>query len=242
MAEDPIRQIWKSEEKEEPMSSAEIADALRPRIGHGELPLRLSVWYILAVALVTLVLEGMNIAGYARNTPMLSAHVAAALVTFGIAGYGVLLTGHIGVLSRRDRSLAETVRAQLAFVRVHFEIWLWLGAVAQALFVFAITTLTDNQAGIYRINQPLVFWGGQVCLLLFFYGIWKIASLPVVQELRATLEDLQLQLLEKTVLVDRQKRHWRRWGILLTLLFLILFLLGIWQAARIVALRAGSLL
>jgi hypothetical protein len=235
MAEDPIRQIWKSEGAEEPMSSAEIADALRPRVSHGDLLLRLSVWYIVAVALVTLVLEGTNVTVYARNTTMLPAHVTAILVTFGIAGYGARLMRQIGALSRRDQSLAETVRAQLAFVRVRFEIWLWLGAVAQGLFVFAVTTLVENRAGTDRINRPLVFWGGQVGLLLFFYGILKIASLPVVRELRATLEDLQRQLLEKTALVDHQKRHWRRWGIILTLFFLILLLLGIWQAARMMA-------
>lgn len=214
------------------MSSADIVNALQPRVNAGRQTLWMFVWINLTVALVTLVLEGMNIAGYARNATMLSVHLAVTVVTLGIVCYGVILTSHIGALSRRDQPLVETVRAQLGFFRVRLEIWLWMAAVTGALLAFAVVTLVDNQNGSYRINQPLVFWVTQLVMLLFLYGTWKVASLPVVQGLRATLEDIQSQLLENTAAVERRQRHWRRWRLLLVILGAIFLLLGIWRALQ----------
>ncbi len=97
---------------------------------------------------------------------------------------------------------------------------------------FAVITYIDNQNGIYRINQPIVFFGVTLMQFIFGYFIIKIAQYPVLKEIKIFLSDLESQVLECTQKLTEMKKHWWRWGIIFVIIAMLLLLWGIWQAIQ----------
>lgn len=212
------------------MSREQIANALRPRVWRATWILKLYLWLYLVVLLVTLVLQGVNLAGYYSNPTMLTVHAVVTALTVGSIAFGVYLMGQVGRLDRMDESLAEAVKGRLEFLRGKYEMWLWVCAATLLMLTWAVTTLVDNADGVYRVNQPGVFVG--TLLVMFFggYSVLKVAHMPVLRELRAVLEDFESQLLGRTAALDKLKVKWRRWSWVLVVLGTLLALLGIWRA------------
>jgi hypothetical protein len=97
---------------------------------------------------------------------------------------------------------------------------------------FAINTFIDNQNGIYRINQPIVFFGVILIQFIFCYVILKVAQYPVLKEIKIFLSDLESQAVEGTQKLVEMKKHWRRWGIIFVIVGILFLLFGIWQAMQ----------
>ncbi len=228
--DDLIDRLWAERQEEEPMSREQIVSALRPRVGRVTRTLKIYLWMYLAMLLATLVLQGVNLAGYSSNTTMLTVHVLVIALAAGFTAFGIHLVGQVGKLDQMDASLSEAVTQRLAFLRGKYEGWMWICAATLLLLGWAISTLVDNADGIYRINKPWVFTS--LLLVMFFggYAVIKGAHFPVLRELRAVLEDLEAQFLGRTGAVDELKLKWRRWSYFLVVLMTLLLLLGIWRA------------
>ncbi len=226
--DDLIERLWAERQEDEPMSREQIASALRPRVGRVTSTLKRHLWMYLAMLLATLVLQGVNLAGYSSNVPMLTVQALVTALAVGFTAFGIHLIGQVGKLDQMDTSLAEAVRQRLAFLRGKYEGWLWTCAATLLLLAWAVTTLIDNAGGVYRINKPWFFTG--TLLVMFFggYATLKFAHFPVLRELRAVLEDLEAQFLGRTGELDELKLRWRRWRYVLILLLTLLLLLGIW--------------
>jgi hypothetical protein len=97
---------------------------------------------------------------------------------------------------------------------------------------FAVTTYIDNQDGIYRINKPFVFFGVTLVQFIFGYVIIKVAHYPVLKEIKIFLADLESQVLDGTQQLTKMRRNWRLWGILFTIVAILLLLWGIWRAIQ----------
>jgi hypothetical protein len=97
---------------------------------------------------------------------------------------------------------------------------------------FAINSYVDNQDGVYRINQPLVFWGVTLMQFVFGYTIIKVGHYPVVKEIKIFLADLEAQVLDGTQMLAEIKTKWRRWGYILVIIGLLFLLWGIWKAIQ----------
>jgi hypothetical protein len=232
MSEDLIQHLWERGGEGRRLGREEIVSALRPRLARGTRALRLQLWFYLALMLVTLVLGGVNIAAYWHHPTMRAVQIALTLVVAGLACYGIRMLADPGLVDRPADSLLGSVRRRLEFLGPRFELWMWMVAVSVAILAFAISSQVDYSIGGYRINKPLVFVGTNVATLLIVYGGLKLSSHAVVRELRATLEDLQDQLLERTAAVDRWKRGWRLWHVALCAVLVIFLLLGLWLAVR----------
>jgi len=227
---DLIERLWAGREEDAKMSREEIAQALRPRVARSTWLLKGFLWLYLAVLLATLVLQGLNLAGYRSNAAMLAAHACVTVAAIGLSGFAVHLAGRIGRLERVDGDLAELVRRRLAFFRDEHELSLWAYSLAMLLLVWALTTWIDNADGVYRINRPWVFFGTLLGMLVFVYGATKASHRPLVRELRAVAEDLEAQMLERTLEADAATRRWRRWQLVLAVLLSLTVLLGLWVA------------
>jgi hypothetical protein len=231
MAEDDlIERLW-AERKEEPkMSREEIENVLRLRVGRSTHVLRIYVWIYLTVLMAILVLQGMNLGGYRTNATMLAVQSVVTAFALGFAGFGVYLMGEVGRLERLDENLSDAIKRRLAFFRGKYEAWLWSCAASCLLLIWAVNTLVDNAEGTYRINKPFFFAGVNAAILFGMYALSKAAHVPFVHELRATLEDLEAQVMDRTAAVEALKVRWRRWAYLLVALLIILALLGLWRA------------
>jgi hypothetical protein len=230
--DDLIERLWAKREEEPKMTREEIARALRPRLGRSSNILKFYLWFYLGALLATLVLQGINLAGYRTNATMLAVHAAVTVAALSFVAFGIHMAGAIGRLDRMDEHLADAVNRRLAFFRGKYEVWLWACSVSLLLLTWAINTLVDNADGTYRINKPFVFFGTQAVMLFGMYAVFKAAHLPVVRELRAVLEDLKAQMMGHTEAADALKERWRRWWVVLVVFLTIMLLLGVWMAVR----------
>ncbi len=225
-----IERLWAQGKEEPKMSREAIIRALRPRVAGSTRRLKMYLWLYLAMLLATLVLQGVNIAGYRNNATMLAVHGVVLAVAVGLSAFGIHMFGEVGRLDRMDERLAEAVDRRLSLLRGKYERWLWACALSAWMLAWAITTLVDNAGGVYRINKPLVFVGTSAAMLIVVYGSTKVAHQLVVRDLRAVLEDLEGQILDHTAAVDQTARSWRWKSVVLGVVLFLLALLGLWLA------------
>lgn len=229
MPEDLIESLWERGGERRSLGREELAGALRPRLERGTRQLRVHLWLFLGVLLVTLVLGGVNIALYWDVPAMRTAQLGLTALALALALYAIRLLGDPGLADRPTDPLLESVRRRLAFLGPRFEAWLWMASLSVALLAFALNSVVDSEIG-FRINKPAVFVGVNVAMLAICYASLKLVFLAVVRELRATLQDLEDQLLERTAEVDRWKRGLRRWHLVLIAILFGSLLLGAWLA------------
>jgi hypothetical protein len=166
--------------------------------------------YMLMLA-ASVVIQIINIGGYAGNSLMLLIHGIVLIVSAAFLVYGAVLLSKVIQMTRPDLDLTTTIRSQIRFYKRDYEIWLWLVAFSVLLLTFAVNTMVDNDNGIYRINNPLTYAGLQIGIFFFMYLILKAAHYPLLKELRAHLSDLENQTTEATARFETQKRKWRWW-------------------------------
>lgn len=235
MKNDIIQEIWERDQTpKKEITMQEIELAMRPSIRRQNFTFKLFIWIWLLIIFSTTVLNGMNIAGYAINPSMLMVQIALTLVTLIIAIYGIQLIIELNVIERGDESLLALLKRRLKFYRSKYEIWNLMMAAMLCIFSFAVTSYIDNQEGIYRINQPIVFYGVTLLQFIFMYGSLKVAQYPVLKEIKIFLNDLESQALEGTQKLVQMKKRWRRWVIILAIVGFLFLLFGIWQAIKFV--------
>jgi hypothetical protein len=233
MKKDMIQDIWeKDKAQKKEISMRDIEQAIRPSIRHQTFTFKIFIWIWLLIIFATLVLNGMNISGYAINPPMLITHLILTLVTITFGIYGVHLLSELRIIEQADESLLSVLKRRLRFYRSKYEIWNLMMAAMIPLLSFALNSYIDNQNGIYRINRPLIFFGVTLLQFIFCYVIIKIGQYPVLKEIKIFLSDLEAQILEGTQKLTGMKKKWRQWAIILAIIGTLLLLWGIWQAIQ----------
>jgi len=227
-----LERLWRAGEEKTAMTREEIAAVLRPRVVKSARVLHGYVYGYLLAQLLTLVLAGANLSGYQSNPVMRAVEGAIAALAIAFAGYGIWLAGEVRWLDRMDLPLAQVVERRLRFHRTHYRNWLWITSLSLVLLTFALNSLVDNQGGSYRINQPLVFAGVQIAMVVFLAVGFRLAHAPYVAQLEATLGALEAQLLDRSQAAEQQGARRRRWQQLLAVLLLGLFVLGTWLALQ----------
>ena len=89
--DDLIERLWANRQEEPPMSREQIVSALRPRVGRTTLTLKSILWTYLAALLATLLLQGVNLAGYRSNPTMLTVQVIVTVLAVGSTAFGIHL-------------------------------------------------------------------------------------------------------------------------------------------------------
>jgi hypothetical protein len=179
-----------------------------------------------------MVLDGMNIAGYAINPPMLITQIVLTMVALIFAIYGIQLLSELSIIERADESMLTVLKRRLKFYQSKYEIWNLMMAAMIPVLSFAVVTYIDNQDGIYRINKPVVFFGVTLIQFIFGYIIIKVSQYPVLKEIKIFLSDLESQALEGTQKLIEIKKHWQRWGMISVIIGILLLLWGIWKAIQ----------
>jgi len=231
--DDKIQDIWRRMEPDKKEVTMEaVEQAMRSSVNRQSIGMKLYIWFWLAWISATLLLAGMNIAGYAGNPPFQWAQIAIATAAVAFGAYGVHLLNEVTAMDRADESMTTLLKRRIRFYRSKYEIWNLMSAALCFMLTFVIGCYVDNDHGTYRINRPWFFGTVAVLQFLIVYAALKIGQYPLLKETRIFLSDLEAQAFEGMSRLPELRRHWRRWSILLTAIFLVLLLLGIWQAMR----------
>jgi len=209
---------------------SELEAFLKPKVGKATLHLNLNILVYMAAQLATMILLGFDLYGYRSNTVMLTVLIPILILCSAFFGYGVFLLSYIWQIHRGDFDLVTAINRKLKVYCIHYEAWMWIGAVSCLFLTFALNILIDNDQGTYRINRPVFFT--VICLLvvLFIYGAQKIAQFVAVRHIRVYLQDLQTEVLYGShQLREVRKKHFVV-GLILVLILTLLFILGIIKA------------
>jgi len=234
MESDDLMHIWQTGNqdmlKDLHFERSQLEGFLKPRIKKASLSinLNLAVYMILQVAAMAFI--GMDLYGYRANPPLLAVLVTMLFLCAGFLGYGVFLANYLRQISLGTYDLATMIRKRIKAYGVHYEIWMWMGAVSALCLGYALNAWVDNDQGTYRINQPAVFVVTSLAVLVFIYGAQKINQWVVLREIKAYLADLQANVLEQSHQLETSKRRHLFISVTLMIILLLLFVLGIIKA------------
>jgi len=206
---------------------SELEAFLKPKVSKAALSLNLNIFVYMAAQLAAMILIGFDLYGYRSNPVMLKVLIPMFIVSSSFFGYGVFLLNYIWQISHGNFDLITAINRKLKAYRTHYEVWMWIGAVSSLFLIFALNTLIDNDQGTYRINRPIFFAVISLSVLLFIYGVQKIAQFMAVREIKVYLTDLQNELLEGSQRLEKAKRRYRIITVILVIIFTILFILGL---------------
>jgi len=206
MSDEKLRDLWKRHGKEPAMSRAELDRIVRQGLRSGMAGWKSHVLFNLVLLVATVAFAAVNAVLYRANPGMLAAELGVALAAAVLLAFGIHVYGELRRMSRGDEPLVTALGRRLAFVRSKYELWLWAAALTCLLLIVAVTTFLDERDGIYRIHQPLVFWGSLVAALVLVYGTGKLATWLPVREARDALEDLEEGTGERVAAAPRRRR------------------------------------
>jgi len=226
--------IWKEGNQEilknRRFEMSELEAFLKPKVSKAALSLNLNIFVYMAAQLAAMILIGFDLYGYRSNPVMLKVLIPMFIVSSSFFGYGVFLLNYIWQINHGNFDLITAINRKLKAYRTHYEVWMWMGAVSLLFLIFALNTLIDNDQGTYRINRPIFFAVISLFVLLFIYGVQKSAQLMAVREIKVYLADLQNELLEGSQRLEKAKRRFRIFTVILVVIFTILFILGLIKA------------
>jgi hypothetical protein len=92
---------------------------------------------------------------------------------------------------------------------------------------FALNSFVDNQGGFYRINNIGFFVIISLVMLIFIYGVQKLATEISMRALKAYLADLEDSYLDRTDKIESRRKKLRVVSIILGIILTITCILGI---------------
>lgn len=209
---------------------SQIEALLKPKVSRAALSLNLNILVYMTAQLAAMVLIGFDLYGYRSNITMLKALIPMFIACSAFFGYGVFLLSYIWHIHHDATDLVTAITRKLKVYRTHYEAWMWIGAVSLLFLSFALNTLIDNDQGTYRINHPVFFTVICLVMVLFIYGVQKIAQFTALRQLRVYLADIQNDALEGSQRLDAARRKHLVVSLILTVGFVLLLILGIIKA------------
>ena len=234
MPNNDLIKIWKEGNmemlKNRRFERSELEGFLRPRISKVARSLNLNILVYMAAQAAAMVLIGFDLYGYRSNPIMLKVLIPMFIICSAFLGYGVFLLTYIWQVNHGNFDLVTAINRKIKVYRTHYEAWMWIGAVTLLFLCFALNTLIDNDQGTYRINRPVFFVVISLLVVLFMYGVQKIAQLFAIRQIRVYLTDLQNDALEGSRKIEEAKRKWLVVFLILALILTIFFILGLIKA------------
>jgi hypothetical protein len=234
MPNNDLIKIWKEGNmemlKNRRFERSELEGFLKPRISKATLSLNLNILVYMAAQVAAMVLIGFDLYGYRSNPIMLKVLIPMFIICSAFLGYGVFLLTYIWQVNHGNFDLVTAINRKIKVYRKHYEAWMWIGAITLLILIFALNTLVDNDRGTYRINRPVFFVVISLLVVLFIYGVQKIAQFFAIRQIRVYLADLQNDALEGSHRLEKAKRKQLVIFLILALILTLLFILGIIRA------------
>ncbi len=231
MEKNDLITIWKEGNRkmlqDKKFDKTELETLLKPKISKATLSLNFNIFLFMAVQIVTMVLIGIDFYICRSNPIMLKVLIPMSVLSSSFFGYGVFLLSHLHQINLSDLDLVSTIEKKLKTYRIHYEVWMWMMAVSLVFLVFALNVMMDNDQGTYRINHPFIFAGTIFFMLIIIYGGQKITQLVTLRTIKAFLNDLLNEALDRSLRIEEDKKKYRRLLLILMIIFSVLFILGL---------------
>jgi len=216
--------------KNQKLQRSEIEAFLKPKARRAAFSIDLNIVLYMILQLAASVLIGLDLYAYRSNPLLLSLLVIMLVACSSFFGYGVFLLNHIRQISSGNLDLATAVSKKLRVYRTHYEIWMWIGAVSLLFLSYALNMFIDNDQGTYRINRPVVFVATSLLCVLVAYVAQKSAQSMTTGRMKAYLEDLHDEVLDRTRQIEKGKRRHTIIIAILTIVLTGLLIAGIIKA------------
>ncbi len=236
MENNNLIEIWKQGNREilknTRFERSELEAFLKPKITKTTFSLNANILVYMAAQLAAMVLIGFDLYAYRSNPLMLKVLIPMLAACSAFLGYGVFLLCHIRQINRADFDLVTAINKKCKAYRTYYEAWMWMGAVSSLFLIFALGVLVDNDQGTYRINRPVFF--AVICLfvILFTYGVQKIAQSFALSQIRVYLSDIRSDTLEGSHRLEKAKTKYMVFLLIIALILTVTFILGIIKATN----------
>lgn len=234
MENNDLIKIWKEGNQEilenKKFERSELEAFLKPKINKTTLSLNLNILVYMTAQVAAMVLIGFDLYGYRSNPLMLKVLIPMLIVCSSFFGYGVFLLSCIWQINHGCFDLVTAVNRKLKVYRTYYEVWMWIGAVTALCLSLALNTLIDNDAGTYCINKPFFFTVVSLLVILFIYGSQKIAQFFALRWIRIYLADIQNDVLDGSTRLEKEKRKYMLFFLILALILTLTFIWGIIRA------------
>jgi hypothetical protein len=211
-----------------------ITQYLKPKLSKVNMTFNFNLIFYLLALIASIVLLSMNLYGYRSNPVMLAVESGLLGLSLIFIGYGIFIFMKIREINNFSKDIRELLESKIKFLRLHYEIWLIITAVAVWTLSFALNTLIDNQDGLYRINRIGVFVLTTLAMLVFIYGAQKLSAEISLRTLKAFLSDLENCYLDQTSKIESRRKKLRWVYFVLIIILTITVVLGILKARGII--------
>ena len=234
MQNDDLIKIWKEGNqeilKDKRFQHSELEALLKPRINKTTLSLNLNILVYMIAQLAAMVLIGFGLYGYRSNPVMLKVLIPMLIVCSSFFGYGVFLLSCIWQINHGSSDLVTAVNRKLKVYRTYYEAWMWIGAVSTLCLIFALGIMVDYDGGAFRINKPVFFTVVSLLVLLFIYGSQKVAQSFALRQIKVYLADLHNDALDGSARLEKEKRKYMLFFLIIALILTLTFIWGIIKA------------
>jgi hypothetical protein len=234
MENNGLIKIWKEGNQEilknKRFQRSELEAFLKPKINKTTLSLKFNIFFYMITQVAAMVLIGIGLYGYRSNPVILNVLIPMLIACSSFFGYGVFLLSCIWQINHGSFDLVTAVNRKLKVYRTHYEAWMWIGTVTTLCLIFALGILVDYDGGNFRINKPVFFTGMCLLVILFIYGSQKVGQFFALRQIRFYLEDLQNDVLEKSSRLEKEKRKYMLFILIVTLILTLTFIWGLIKA------------
>jgi len=229
--------IWEQNKhvpENERFESTMITNYLKPKVSKVSWTFSFNLIFYLLALLASIVMLSMNLYGYRTNPVMFAVELGLLFLSLIFLGYGVFIFMKIREINNFSKDLHELLVSKIKFLRFHYEIWLIITAIVVWILSFGLSTLVDNQDGIFRINKVGFFVAISVAMLVFIYAVQKISAEVSLHNLKVFLTVLETSDVTQTENIEQKKRKLRWIYLVAIILLTAMLILGVFRMLSLV--------
>jgi hypothetical protein len=185
-----------------------------------------------AIQLVNLLLLSLNLSGSLNNPSIKWIFIPQVAFTIGTLVFGIDVFNKFREINNYSESLQNLIQKQLWFYRKPYEIWLVLASLSAIILIYNFDFHLDNVEGYLPVNNKVLFAAVILGALLLTYVSQKAVSLLGMRRLKAYLYDLQQGVLEQSEKMERIRRGYLWFWVVIFILLCASLVFGILTAIK----------
>lgn len=238
MKSEELFQLWEEGNaelfKDDKTSKDMITQYLKTQTIKSSRSFKFNILFYAVVQLVNIVLSSMNIVFYSSNILFQNILIGMLVFSVGILIYSISLFVKFREITNFSDTLKNLINKQLHFIKVEYEVWLFLVSASVLILVFNMNIMVDYDGGYYPINNKSLYVILNIGLFGFIYLTQKIANSFMLSSLKSYLKDLTSGSLDKSLIVEKHKKKYKVAYIIMALIFTITAVFGLLRFLEIV--------